>query len=142
MPAFDDHQTTLLNPAELFDSRPTFSHLAVTAPSVRLVYCAGQVGADVNRNPADGLEAQARLAFTNVKHCLAAAGASVRDVVKLTYYVVGWTPEMGPTFRKALLEFLTDDAGVHRSPSTLISVQGLADPRWLVEIDAVAAIKA
>jgi enamine deaminase RidA (YjgF/YER057c/UK114 family) len=107
-----------------------------------MVYCAGQVGADVNREPAIGLEAQARLAFSNVRSCLTAAGASVHDVVKLTYYVVGWGPEKAPLFRKALMEFLTDETGaVHRPPSTLISVPGLADPRWLVEIDAVAAIK-
>jgi enamine deaminase RidA (YjgF/YER057c/UK114 family) len=107
-----------------------------------MVYCAGQVGADVNREPAIGLEAQARLAFSNVRSCLTAAGASVHDVVKLTYYVVGWGPEKAPLFRKALMGFLTDEAGaVHRPPSTLISVPGLADPRWLVEIDAVAAIK-
>lgn len=136
-------QITLLNPGDLFDSAPSFSHVAVTPPSVRLVYCAGQVGADVDRNPADGLEAQARLAFNNIRSCLAAAGASVKDVVKLTYYVVNWGPEKAPMFRKALMEFLTDEAGtVHRTPSTLISVQGLADSRWLVEVDTVAAIKA
>ncbi|OAP53723.1 hypothetical protein AYL99_12095 [Fonsecaea erecta] len=137
-----DH-ITLLNPKDLFDSAPSFSHVAVASPGVSMIYCAGQVGADINREPAATFEEQARLAFNNVKSCLREAGATPKDVVKLTYYVVNWSPERAPLFRKALLEFLTDENGyVHRMATTLVSVAGLADPRWQVEIDAVAAIKA
>lgn len=131
---------TILNPTALFNG-PEFSHVGITPPGVRMIYCSGQVGADVDKVPAEGLEAQSRLAFQNVKTCLAAAGASLRDIVKLTYFVVNWNEDKVMAFGRPLYEFLTDDEGLYKSPSTLVSVNGLADPRWLVEIECVAAIK-
>jgi enamine deaminase RidA (YjgF/YER057c/UK114 family) len=68
----------LLNPPTLFDSAPSFSHVATFSTPARMVYCAGQVKADVNGKAAEGLEAQVRLAFQNLKECLAAADASLR----------------------------------------------------------------
>jgi len=106
-----------------------------------MVYCAGQVGADVNGVAAKGLEAQVRLAFKNVDECLKAAGASLRDVVKITFYIVGWTEEKGLELGRPLMEFLTDELGVYRPPSTLLSVVSLAKPEWLFEVDCVAAVK-
>ena len=133
----------LFNPSTLFDSTPSFSHVATFSTPVRMVYCAGQVGADVNGKVAEGLEAQVKLAFDNVKECLKAAGASLRDVVKITFYIVGWDAARdGMELGKPLMEFLTDHLGVHRPPSTLLSVAGLAKPEWRFEVDCVAAVKA
>jgi len=107
-----------------------------------MVYCAGQVGADVNGKPAVGLEAQVKLAFENVTECLKAAGASLRDIIKITFYIVGWNAEEdGLNFGRPLMEFLTDQLGVHRPPSTLLSVAALAKPEWKFEVDCVAAVK-
>ena len=102
----------LLYPSTLFDSSPSFSHVAAFSTPVRMVCCAGQVGADVNGKAAEGLEAQVRLAFQNLKECLAAADASLRDLVKITFYIAGWNQEMTLEFGKPLMEFLTDKLGV------------------------------
>jgi enamine deaminase RidA (YjgF/YER057c/UK114 family) len=131
----------LLNPPTLFDSAPSFSHVATFSSPVRMVYCAGQVGADVNEKAAEGLEAQVRSAFRNLKECLAAADASLRGLVKVTFYIVGWNQDMTLEFGKPLMEFLTDELGVYRPPSTLISVVSLAKPEWLFEVDGIAAVK-
>jgi len=48
------HHIELLNPTTLFESAPTFSHVATFKSPVRMVYCAGQVGADVNGVAARG----------------------------------------------------------------------------------------
>ena len=133
----------LLNPDTLFDSAPSFSHVATISSPVRMVYCAGQVGADVNGKAVEGLEAQVKMAFDNVKECLKSAGATLRDVVKITFYIVNWDAERdGMELGRLLMEFLTDQLGVHRPPSTLLSVAGLAKPEWRFEVDCVAAVKA
>jgi len=106
-----------------------------------MVYCGGQVGADVNGKAAEGLEAQVRLAFQNLKEGLAAADASLRDLVKITFYIVGWNQGMTLEFGMPLMEFLTDELGVYRPPSTLISVVSLAKPEWLFEVDGIAAVQ-
>ena len=66
---------TFLNPSTLSAVPPTFSHLAVVV--------------------AEGFDAQVALAFDNVTITLAAAGATGKDVVKLTYYIVGWESREG-----------------------------------------------
>jgi enamine deaminase RidA (YjgF/YER057c/UK114 family) len=131
----------LLNPTTLFDSAPTFSHVAIFKTPVRMVYCAGQVGADVNGVAAEGFEAQVHLAFQNVNECLKAAGASLRDVVKITFYIKQLDDEKAAGLGKPLMDFLTDQMGVYRPPSTLISVVSLFKPEWLFEVDCVAAVK-
>ena len=57
----------------------------------KLLYLAGQVGTDAEGNvvgPGDAA-AQTRQAFDNIGRLLARAGASFRDVVDITYFVVG-----------------------------------------------------
>ena len=55
----------------------------------RLIAISGQVALDEQGAlvGAGGPEAQARQVFENLRRCLAAAGASFSDVIKLTYYV-------------------------------------------------------
>ncbi len=53
-----------------------------------MVFTSGQLGIDpATGKLADGVEAQARQAFTNLKNVLEAAGASLADVVKTTVFV-------------------------------------------------------
>jgi enamine deaminase RidA (YjgF/YER057c/UK114 family) len=80
---------TFLNPPTLSAVPPTFSHLAVVEPPVRMIYVAGTVGATSAGVVAEGFDAQVALAFDNVTITLAAAGATGKDVVKLTYYIIG-----------------------------------------------------
>ena len=113
-----------------------YSHV-VGIPPGRLVWTAGQVGMDADGAVADGLEAQARLAFENVGRALEAAGAGWRDVVKLTFFVTDLS-EL-PAVRAIRDEF------VHTaSPptSTLVQVAGLFRPDLLVEVEAVAWLPA
>jgi enamine deaminase RidA (YjgF/YER057c/UK114 family) len=54
-----------------------------------MIYVAGTVGATSAGVVAEGFDAQVALAFDNVTITLAAAGATGKDVVKLTYYIIG-----------------------------------------------------
>ncbi|MCX4820354.1 RidA family protein [Streptomyces sp. NBC_01142] len=82
-------------------------------------------------NPA----AQARQVFENLRRCLAAAGASFDDVVKLTYFVTDVAHL--PAVRAARDEVI--DAG--RLPaSSAVQVAALFRPELLVEIEAFALV--
>jgi enamine deaminase RidA (YjgF/YER057c/UK114 family) len=110
-----------------------YSH-AVTGQG-RLVAISGQVALDAAGNPVgpgDTL-AQARQAFANVGHALAAAGASFTDVVKLTFFLTDIADL--PAARTARDEHI--DAA--RPPaSTAVQVQALFRPEFLIEIEAWA----
>ncbi len=124
-----------IDPFGLFDGRPTFSHVSTSTGPSRIITTAGQVGADKNGVIPDSIEAQIELAFTNLRRCLEAAGASVTDVMKLTYYIVNYDPKNRPHF-KPLLAFLNG----HRPATTLVPVPMLAKPEYLFEVEAIAAV--
>ena len=112
---------------------PTYSHGIEVPPNARWLYISGQVGADRDGKPHEGVEAQTRQALENIKAILASAGMSLADVVKMTSYLID--EKDIDAFRKARLQQLGD----HRPASTLVVARRLAQPAWLVEIEAVAA---
>ena len=120
------------NPATVHVA-PTYSHGIEVPPNARWLYTSGQVGAGRDGKPLDGVEAQTRQALENIKAILASAGMSLADVVKMTSYLIDEKDIDG--FRKARLAQL----GEHRPASTLVVARRLAQPAWLVEIEAVAA---
>ncbi len=101
----------------------------------RFLYVAGQVGLGSDRVLiGDDAESQARQAFANVRAVLAGAGCDFSSVVKLTTYLTDRADY--PAVAKARADFITAPFPA----STAIVVAGLPDPRYLVEIDAVAVV--
>ncbi len=94
------------------------------------VYCSGQV------STADGIEAQAREAFTNVRTLLAYAGATMSDIVKMTIYTT--EDSCWPKTAEVRNEFLNPPFPA----STMVVVKGLARPEFLIEVDVTAVIGA
>ena len=114
------------------------SAIASIGTGTRTVYVSGQVGNTPDDDVLDGFRAQAEQAFRNLVTALEAAGAAMTDVVKANFYVVDWDLEkLGPLFDAAIAVF-GDDLAV--SATTLVGVAALFDPRWLIEIDAIAVI--
>ena len=81
--------------------------------------------------------AQARQALTNLKAALAEAGAGVSDIVCLRTYVVNHNPSLLEPIGRAIGEFY---GGLTPAANTLIGVQALALPDFLIEIEATAQI--
>jgi 2-iminobutanoate/2-iminopropanoate deaminase len=80
----------------------------------------------------DGFEAQARLVWTNLRSQLAAAGLGVHNLVKVTTFLASRDQaDLNGAIRR---EFL----GTH-TPALTVIVAEIFDPRWLLEIEAVAA---
>ncbi len=110
----------------------------VASRGTRTVYIAGQVAVDAIGNvvaPGD-VVGQASRAFANVRSAVTAAGGTVADIVKVTWYVVGYRPEMLP----ALAQARRDIFGDHEPASTLVGVAALANPQYLVEVEAIAVV--
>ena len=99
------------------------------------VWVSGQVGIDAAMRPAEGMEAQAHLAFRGLRSVLEAAGASLADVVELTTFHTDLRGEM-QAFAAVKDEYFPD-----RYPSwTAVGVTQLALPELCVEIRAVAVV--
>jgi reactive intermediate/imine deaminase len=99
-----------------------------------LVFASGQAGIDeMGRTVGAGdFETQARRAFHNLATVLEAAGSSLSDVVKVTIMVT----DMSHLDQIVRLreEYFTEPYPA----DTLLQVAGLAQPDWMVEIDAIA----
>ena len=104
----------------------------VRVPSGPLLFVAGQVGMDTQGKIASGAAAQAELALKNIETILAAEGATMADVVKVTVYVTDmkYLDEITP----ARLKYFPKDGPA----SAIVQVGALAFPELKVEIEAVA----
>src|SRR6201996_2089794 len=124
-----------INPHGVWHSGPIFSHVTTTTGPVRIVATAGQVGVDDKGIVIKDPEAQIEQAFQNLRRCLEAAGARVQDVFKLVWYIVNYAHK-NRLYRKSLISFL----GGHRPATTAIAVPALAEPDFVFEIEAYAAV--
>jgi len=128
-----------LNPSTLPQS-PGYTQV-VKASGETFVFISGQVALNVEGQVVGegDLRAQATQVFENLRAALAAAGTTFDNVIKLTYFVVNLKRDDGLLLREIRPGYLNQA----RPPaSTLIGVMGLFDPRWLIEIEAVAVIPA
>jgi enamine deaminase RidA (YjgF/YER057c/UK114 family) len=83
------------------------------------------------------MRAQTERAFHNVDLALKAAGATFRDVVKTSLFVVGLRPEHVPIIRAIRGHYVSAE---HPPASTLVGVSALVGPEWLIEIEAIAVL--
>jgi enamine deaminase RidA (YjgF/YER057c/UK114 family) len=104
----------------------------VRVSSGPLLFVAGQVGMDVNGTIPKEAAAQAELALKNIETILAAEGATMADVVKVTVYVTDmkFLDEITPARLRAFPK--------NGPASAIVQVAGLAFPGLKVEIEAVA----
>jgi enamine deaminase RidA (YjgF/YER057c/UK114 family) len=111
----------------------------VTSTGGKTIHVSGQVSVN-ERGEVVGegdLRKQTQQAFENVQRALTAAGATFRDVVKTSLFVVGLKPEHVPILREVRGRFVSAE---HPPASTLVGVSALVGADWLIEIEAVAVI--
>lgn len=109
------------------------------SPALRVgefLFVSGQVPIDARGQTvgAGDIVAQARQALNNVKALVEAAGGVMDDVVFLNLYVTDMRNY--PRFGEVRREYFHPPFPA----STIIGVTGLADPDWLIEIEAIAHI--
>lgn len=104
--------------------------VSVTGVS-QLVFVSGQIPQLPDGDIPEGFEAQCRLAWQNVRANLRATGLDIGDLAKVNIYLTDRSQvDANRAIRREVF-------GEHRPASTVVIVQTL-DPRWLLEIEAVA----
>jgi enamine deaminase RidA (YjgF/YER057c/UK114 family) len=126
----------LINPEDL-STPESYTHV-IAASGSRLVFVAGQVADDAQGNlvGSGDLAAQAVQAFANVGRALVAAAARPEQVAKLTIYVVHHRREFLPSISEARMAVFGD----HKPADTLVGVEALAEPGFLIEVEAIAVV--
>lgn len=124
----------LLNPPGVHPPQAHYSHVA---RSGKTLFISGQLafdpsGAVVGIGDA---RAQARQCYANLAAILAHHGGTLRHLLKTTTYITHWA-------YRPLVAAARDE--IFPAPpypaNTLVVVQGLAEPHFLVEIEAIAVL--
>jgi len=124
-----------LNPEGLLKN-PAFSQVAVTKGNGNLVYIGGQnsITKDLEIIGKGDIGLQTAYALQNIETALQACDASLDDLFKLTIYIVqGQDVRKGFEGAQSFLKKLSNPPVISG-----IIVAGLANPDYLVEIEAVA----
>ncbi|MEE9147437.1 MAG: RidA family protein [Candidatus Tectomicrobia bacterium] len=117
------------------DGQVLYSHVVVVEGGGRTVFIAGQLARDRDGNVVGkgDMRAQIRQVGDNITAALAAAGATLDDLVKTTTYVT----DIEEFFRH--IDVRTAYFGALPT-STTVEVRCLAQPDFLIEVDAIAVI--
>ncbi|MBW0272827.1 hypothetical protein ATM97_22320 [Nocardia sp. MH4] len=123
--------------------QPTPYHHVAVGTGSRHVHVSGQVSRLADGTPvAPGdLAGQIAQSLRNTALGLAGAGASFSDVVRLTFYVTGWSPDQMGEFM-AGVESVAADIGlpIPMPPASLIGVDYLFEADVRVEVEATAVL--
>jgi len=127
-----------LNPDTLA-TNPAFTQAVVVEAPATLVYIGGQNAVLPDGTIAgDTLAKQTVQVLRNVRSAVEAAGATVDDIIKWTIMIVD-----GQSFEEGFAAFMGEWGQRPNPPAiTGMKVVALANPQFLVEIEAVAAIPA
>jgi enamine deaminase RidA (YjgF/YER057c/UK114 family) len=112
-----------------------YAHGLEVPAGTRLLFVSGQIPVDVGGAVPDDFESQCRLVWAHVGAVLASAGMGYGDLVKVTTFLADRAhADTNGRVRREVL-------GAHRPALTVIVARNF-DPRWLLEIEAVAAAAA
>jgi enamine deaminase RidA (YjgF/YER057c/UK114 family) len=124
---------THLNPDTLYKN-PAFSQAVVVSNPSKLIFIGGQDGVTTAGEIAGSdIASQTEQALKNVIAALEASGATLDDVVKLTLYMV-----QGQSLTKGFE--VAQRFNIRPTAISVVFVAGLANPDYLIEIDAIAAL--
>lgn len=131
---------TMINPEGL-PQIDLYRHVSVATGS-KLVSVAGQVAYDAGGNTvgAGDYAAQTEQAYLNVATALAAVGGTFDDVVRITMFVVDFSPEKISLLSEGITRAAAKLGTTPAPPLTGIGVSALAGPDLLVEVEATAIL--
>ncbi len=116
---------------------PTYS-IATIAESKRLLFISGQIATDASgRTVGSDIETQTRQVFENLRLILAAAEATLDDIVSTDVFLVNVGRDLAD-YLKVRREYFPENPPA----STLVETPALVEPDYLVEIKAVAELPA
>ncbi|GMU64954.1 MAG: hypothetical protein AMXMBFR36_12280 [Acidobacteriota bacterium] len=121
------------NPTELFPRYRSYSHAIEVAAGSRLLVISGLNGylADGETMP-ESFEEQAEVIWGHLHAILRSAGMEVGNLVSLRFYLADAADD------EANVRILSKHLGSHAPTRTVVCCR-LLDPRWKIEIEAMAA---
>ncbi len=126
-----------INPEGL-NTNPAFTNVVVVSGNVKTVYVGGQdsIGADHQIIGKGDLKAQVEQVLKNLEIALAAGGAKLEHVIKWNLYVVE-----GQSLQEGFAAFQAVAGKQSKPPAiSMVFVSGLANPDFLIEMDAIAVV--
>jgi enamine deaminase RidA (YjgF/YER057c/UK114 family) len=120
------------NPSGVRAPSSRYSHAVLVQGETRRLVISGQIGVDEDGSVPNNGEAQIAIVFRNLRTILKAHGMGIENVVKTTVFLTDRA--LLPAYRAAREAVFAE----HAPASTLLFVAGLADPRYVVEIEAEA----
>jgi 2-iminobutanoate/2-iminopropanoate deaminase len=121
-----------LNPPSVRAPASRYSHGVLIGPQAKRLLISGQVGIQRDGTLPLAFKEQLELAFDNLLAVVENAQLELTDIVKIVTYVT--VPGSIAVYR----EVRESKLGKHAPAATYIEVAGLADPRFLVEIEGEA----
>ncbi|MCY1144189.1 RidA family protein [Actinoplanes sp. Pm04-4] len=118
-----------------------YSPVAV-GTGTRLILLAGQAGVTPDFQPAaPDLAGQVEAALRNIVVGVRGAGGNAGDLARLTFYIVDWSVEMWDDVLTGIAR-VQQEEGLPKPapPITIIGVQALFTPDFVVEIEATAVL--
>ena len=121
------------NPRELFPQYRGYSHAVEVHGDSRLLIISGLNGylADGRTLP-ESFDEQAEIIWTHIQAILRSANMELHNLVSLRVYLAD------PQYDEANVAMRVKFLGSHEPASTVVCCQ-LLDPRWKLEIEAMAA---
>ena len=132
-----DNKVEFLNPEGLAKN-PAYSQVAVVSGNCKTIYIGGQDAVDKAGNiiGKGNIEEQAKQILSNLQTALQAGGAGLEHVVKWNVYIV-----KGQSAQAALKAFQEPLQKLKSPPLiTGVFVESLANPDFLLEMDAIAVV--
>jgi enamine deaminase RidA (YjgF/YER057c/UK114 family) len=113
----------------------SYSH-GVIVEAGRMLYVAGQTSRDLKGNIVykGDVEGQTRQVLENMKRVIEGAGGRMEDVAKTTVFITDIN------YREAVVRIRREFFKSDPPANTLLVVSGLADPAFLVEIEAIVPL--
>jgi enamine deaminase RidA (YjgF/YER057c/UK114 family) len=120
---------------DVFDP-PTYSQAVKVTGAQTILFLSGQVAYDAQGQPAHrgDFAAQARAVFQAIRAQVEAGGGTLASVVKLNTYLTDIR------HRAELVPVREEFFGKKTPASTLVAVAALAQPDWLIEVEAIAVV--
>ena len=130
-------QVQHINPDGL-SKNPAFTNVISVTGNVKTIYIGGQDAVDASGTIVGkgNIKQQTEQVFSNLQAALKAGGAELENVIKWNIYIVQGQP-IQPAF-----EVFQNVWGRRPNPPaiTVMFVFGLANPEFLVEMDAIAVV--
>ncbi|TEA79767.1 RidA family protein [Allopusillimonas ginsengisoli] len=121
-----------INPKSMASPLGHYSQAVRTEGHGCWLHISGQVGIQPDGALAQGVAGQTEAVWKNITTLLHEAGMGIADLCKVVTYVTD------PAALKPVSEIRAVYLENHRPASTVLVVQALARPDWLIEVEAIA----